>query len=129
MELTNLDAKPKAAKRRTPYTALTLKYLRAMGYTCVRTEHYDAHANVKHDYLGFIDYHALSDAETLGVQICGKDYTSHIKKMTVKRAIAVKCWLACPGRTLILIGWGKVKGKYEPRITNFWLTDGEIRHD
>ena len=135
MELVDLDAPAKVVKKHRAHpvaVSKTLQWLRGAGYACGCVERYDVYANKKHDLFGFIDYIAICDTETLGVQICGADFSSHIKKLTVERCDSVIRWLRCPTRTVVLIGWRKLKvGKkaveYKPRVMDFWLEGDELR--
>ena len=131
----DLDApEPKSRKRPVNYNSKSLKWLREQGFTCGRVESYDAYSNRKADLFGIIDYVAISPSWTVGVQMCGKDFASHIKKITEERINEATAWLSCPHRELILIGWRKLKVKrggkkeqYQPRIAHFWLNEkGEL---
>ena len=49
-------------------TQLSLRHLRAEGWTAEVTEHWNPHARVRNDLFGFIDIIALRGADTLAVQ-------------------------------------------------------------
>ena len=127
-ELVDLDARPKPQRRRVAKqdpTGHTYAWLRTRGYVPVRVEYYNAAAGRNQDFMGIIDVIALSKDETLGVQICGADYSSHVKKMTETCLNATKTWLANPNRKLLLIGWRYLKNRgISPRAA--WI---EIRED
>jgi len=75
------------------------------------------------DLFGFIDIIALTEDGIMAVQSTGSDFAGHMRKITYDKAFEVAAWLRCPGTSLMLIGWRKVKkvrgGKqmiWKPRI-------------
>ena len=122
--------KPVPKQRKCPvnYNSKSLELARSWGYIMGKCDYYDMRTNVTHDLFGFLDYVGLADDRTMGFQFCGKDWSSHIKKLTEERHDVVTKWLAPESRRqLTLIGWHKLKGKWAPRIANFWLEDGVIK--
>lgn len=57
-------------------TQLTLRDLRADGYTAQVVETWNPHARVRNDLFGFVDVLALRGAETLAVQATSADNVS-----------------------------------------------------
>jgi hypothetical protein len=63
-------------------TQRSLKHLRAEGYVCWVTEHWNAFAHIRQDLFGIIDIIALKDGETLGVQTTsGDNVSARVKKI------------------------------------------------
>ena len=118
---------PKQRKRPVNYNSKSLELARSWGYIMGKCDYYDMRANVTHDLFGFLDYVGLADEHTMGFQFCGKDWSSHITKLTVERRDIVTKWLRCPARKLILIGWRKLQGKWSPRVADFWLENEVIK--
>lgn len=101
----------------------TIEYFRNKGLLIGNVEKYNAFSGRKADLFYIIDFIAISDTETIGVQSCGSDFAPHVVKIfAYERENTIK-WLLNPERKLILIGWRKVKRKrgmkqmiYLPRI-------------
>jgi hypothetical protein len=111
----------------------TLKQLRDEGYFPWVVESFNAFSGQRSDMYGFADIIAITSQHTVAVQVCGADFSSHVRKMTEEREFAVKEWLKGPFREVILIGWRKVLKKrggkqkvFKPRIMRFNLIDGDI---
>lgn len=113
----------------------TLAYLRDLGYTCSIVEKFNAFAGPhgqREDLFGFIDILAIGQGKgIIGVQACGSDWGSHVKKITEERGHIVTLWLRAGGKAT-LIGWRKLKvvkkdgtkGKaerWQPRIADIVL--------
>lgn len=95
------------------------------------------------DFMNIIDLIAL-EGEIVGYQVCGEDWSQHIRKLTEDEAENTIKWLsqgvACPGcglhvktTRLVLIGWRKVKKKrggklkvWRPRIADIFLDGGRV---
>ncbi|MHC4621771.1 MAG: hypothetical protein ACYTEQ_28860 [Planctomycetota bacterium] len=94
------------------------------------------------DLFGFADVLAFKGDVVKLVQVCGSDFSGHVKKMlgldgdkdAERRIMYASEWLASPYRTLELWGWRKLvkrnqdgsKAKvkrWEPRIKVFTLED------
>jgi hypothetical protein len=98
-----------------------------------------------HDFIGIIDLIAFDSLWTVGVQVCGQDFSSHHKKITgtdgdkfaednLNNALK---WLECPHRRLELWGWRKVvvrnkdgskakQKRWKPRIRKYDFNDGAL---
>lgn len=105
----------------------TLRELRQQGVQCEKVEHFNSHVGpygVRQDLFGIIDILALDYAVGVrGIQVCGTDWQSHIKKFREERLQECENWLKTPGTTLELWGWRKVKVKrggkqmvWKPRV-------------
>ena len=101
----------------------TLKLLREQGYYPWIVESYNAFSGQRKDLYRVIDLVFLTPKKTVGVQVCGADFSSHIKKMLEDEAFNTYHWLRTQHNELILIGWRKVKKKrggklmvYRPRV-------------
>ena len=92
----------------------TLKSLRDQGWTAEKVERWIPGANVRKDFLGFIDIIALRGTETLAVQVCGYTGVSgHIKKIEASEALGA---VRDANWKIEVWGWRKVKNRYQPRI-------------
>lgn len=117
-------------------TQRSLKWLKEQGYYCDKVEQWIQFApgdprkqfspGQRKDLFGFIDIISITDDQTLAVQSCGQSFSEHLKKLQDERRENVLKWLSCPGRTLLLIGWRKIKkvrgGKlkiWSPRLLFF----------
>ncbi len=94
----------------TSPTQLTLKLLRDEGWTAEIVEHWNPHAHIRKDLLGFIDVLAVRGPDTLAVQTTSAaNVSSRIRKIADSPHIhavreagwAVRCH-----------GWKKVKGRW-----------------
>jgi len=93
-------------------------------------------ANIKEDFLNIIDVIVLDPSRgVVGVQVCGQDWASHIRKMTGEMADKTTRWLSTPGTVLELHGWRKVKKKrggkamvWRPRVAVFTLDENGISY-
>ena len=54
----------------------------------------------KEDFLNIIDLIALNDG-ILGVQICGSDYQSHVRKIREQKTNTIACWKMAGGLRFI----------------------------
>ena len=105
------------------YLERTLKCLKDANFMVQKVEHFNTFAGTRHDLFGFIDLLACHPAYgSIGLQVCGEDWSSHIKKMTGDRREAVILWLLAGNRCL-LIGWRELKTGWEPRVKEFTLED------
>lgn len=88
---------------------------------------------VRKDLFGIIDAIALRPGCVLGVQVCGADFQSHVRKMLGEHAEQTVRWLES-GAALVLIGWTRKKARksdgsigkairWTPRLENFVLVD------
>jgi hypothetical protein len=106
----------------------TIAYLKDLGILCGVVEKWIPNkalpgGGIRKDFLNIIDIIAISKADgILGIQVCGSDFSAHVKKITEDKADETAAWLDAGGR-LQIIGWRKVKkvrgGKlmvWKPRI-------------
>jgi hypothetical protein len=102
----------------------TLKCLKESNFLVQKVESYNAFSGTRHDLFGFIDILACHPHySTIGLQVCGDDWSSHVKKMTGDRREAVILWLLAGNRCL-LIGWRELKDQgWIPRVREFTLAD------
>lgn len=115
----------------------TIAWLKDQGVTCCVVERWVS--NPKHpgggfrlDFLNIIDLIAISKADgIIGYQVCGTDFASHYRKITIEHAESTNEWLEAGGK-LIIIGWRKLKlhrgGKamrWTPRIQTITKEDLE----
>src|SRR6056297_1143209 len=97
----------------------TMKFLRSQGVKCAVVEKFNHYAprggggyGIRQDLFGIIDVLALDPARgVVGVQVCGKDFQPHVRKILEERAQDTYDWLLTPGTCLELWGWRKVKKK------------------
>ena len=90
-------------------TQRTLAELRARGYRAEVVERWIPGANIRRDLFGIIDVFATNKHATLGVQVCGQAWSSHVTKLLVDNAATCFEWLECASRRLELWGWAKRK--------------------
>jgi len=89
---------------------------------------------IKEDFLNIIDVIFLDPARgVVGIQVCGQDWASHIRKITDEMSVKTERWLSTPGTSLELWGWRQVLKKrggkakvWKCRIAEFRLVDGQI---
>ena len=84
-------------------------------------EYYHAHARKSFDLFNIIDLLVLG-SDTLGIQVCGKDFASHKTKIMVEHRDKTTAWLKA-GNRLEVWGWRRLKKKrggkamfWSPRI-------------
>lgn len=102
----------------TSPTRRTLELLRKDGWKLVEVvEHWNSWASVRKDLFGFIDVIAISNDQTLGVQVTSAaNVSARIKKMLHDPEIRPRVVTWCQGnRTLEVHGWGKRKNRWECR--------------
>lgn len=104
----------------------TLSVCKELNFMVAKVEHFNTFAGVRQDLFGFIDLIAIHPRYgTIGIQVCGKDWSSHIKKLTGQRREALILWLAS-GSRCILVGWRQLKTDgWQPRVREFTLADFE----
>jgi Trm5-related predicted tRNA methylase len=97
-------------------TELTLKHLRAEGWTVAVVEKWNPHARIRQDLYGFIDILALRGSETLAVQATSyTNMSSRIKKIAEIETVAA---VREAGWTIWVIGWRKVNNRWTHKITD-----------
>lgn len=126
------DATPttgrRTATRRTLPTQRTLVMLRAGGYSCAITEHWNPHARIRQDLFGAFDVIALHPSwhGVLGVQITTSSNLA-ARRTKLMALNAVRVWLQA-GNRIWLIGWrkGGARGKrktWDIRVLALTLED------
>jgi len=120
----------------TTPTQRTLKALRDRGLVCAIVEKYNAYAGPfgrRNDLFGIIDVLALGPDGVIGIQSTGQAFSQHKEKLMEERYQECFDWLTCPGTSLELWGWRKVKltkgGKamrWKPRVAHITLQNGEL---
>ena len=105
----------------------TDEYYKALGYEVGNVERYVHQCKRKFDLFGIIDRIAISDQDTIGLQVCKADFQAHDMKILNSEYGPKWCR---GGRRLILIGWTKQKVKrggkamvYKERIKEYTLED------
>ena len=83
----------------------TLKWLREQNIKYDIVESYNSFSKRRKDLFGIIDIVALHNKKTIGIQVCGADWSSHIKK--IKASPFALDWIEAG--ELWLIGWRKLK--------------------
>lgn len=103
----------------------TLKALRTEGYTCDIVERFvqGGAFMMRKDFLGFADIICITPEETLAVQACGTDFSTHKRKMLDNENVAR--WNACSNRRIELWGWRKVLKKRGGK-QKIWMPRVEI---
>ena len=91
-------------------TQLTLRHLRANGYTAEVVEHWNSHARIRQDLFGIIDVLALCGAETVAVQTTtAANVPARIRKIVDSQNIDA---MHQAGWTVRVHGWAKVKNRW-----------------
>jgi hypothetical protein len=91
----------------TSPTQLTLKHMRAQGYTCAIVEYWGAFDHKRHDLFGFIDVLCLRGDETVAIQTTSyANVGARVKKATNHENIPA---VRKAGWTILVHGWRKNK--------------------
>ncbi len=97
-------------------TELTLKLLRAEGWTVAVVEKWNPHARIRQDLFGFIDLLAIRDGETLAVQATSyTNISARVKKIAEIETIDA---VRKAGWTVWVIGWRKVANRWTHKIVD-----------
>ncbi len=101
-------------------TQLSLRHLRAQGYTAAVVEHWNPHVGIRQDLFGFIDIIAIKPNKTLAVQTTtDRHVPDHVTKMAEAEHLEA---VLEAGWDVVLHGWAKEK--------NRWVLKREFRfHD
>jgi hypothetical protein len=101
----------------TSPTQRSLKHLKAQGYTVAITEHWNSHARIRQDLLGFIDILALRNGETLAVQTTSySNVSARVKKVTDHENVGI---VRDANWRIEIHGWKKDKsGKWQVRVVD-----------
>lgn len=78
-------------------TQVSLKHMRALGYTCQVVEHWNPFANRRVDLFGCIDIVCLSPENIVGVQTTSKTNMSARRKK-IKEEPSMALWLEAGGK-------------------------------
>lgn len=95
-------------------TQLSLKFLRAEGYTVEVVEHYNYFTKRRKDLFGIIDILALRDDETLAVQTTSySNMSARASKIAEAETIDA---IRKAGWTFLIHGWHKVGHRWQVKI-------------
>ena len=87
-------------------TQRSLAKLKAEGWFCAITEHYNPWARIRQDLFGFIDILCLKGDVTLAVQTTtGDNVAARLAK--IGQCQAARLWLESPTRRIAVHGWAK----------------------
>jgi hypothetical protein len=92
---------------KTSPTQLSLRYLRAQGYTVAVVEHWNPFAQKRQDLFNFIDLLALKPGEIVAIQTTTRPNLS-ARHQKIQAEPFARAWLAAGGR-IHLHGWQKNK--------------------
>ena len=114
-------------------TTRSLDYMRDLGFSVWMVERFLRFPppGRRVDLYNCIDFLAINEISTVGVQSCGSGFADHKKK--ILECEHTVSWLECVDRELMLIGWRKLKLKrggkamrWRPRIAHFEILDGKV---
>jgi len=94
-------------------TQLSLRDLRAAGYTVAIVEHWNAFSRKRYDLFGFADLFAVRPSEVLLVQTTSSSNASARVKKIMTEPNAVAC--AAAGIRVHVHGWRKVGARWQCR--------------
>lgn len=101
---------PPRARMAISPTQLTLRQLRADGWTAEVVEHWNPHARVRNDLFGFVDVLALRANETLAVQTTSAtNVAARIRKIAEHPNVAA---VREAGWAIRVHGWAKKSGRW-----------------
>ncbi|KKL01133.1 hypothetical protein LCGC14_2627370 [marine sediment metagenome] len=100
----------------------TLKWLREQNIKYDIVESYNAFSKRRKDLFGIIDVVALHNKRIIGIQVCGADWSPHIKKIkaspfALKWAEAGELWL---------VGWRELKSGW--KVQKHIFTRGDLQN-
>ena len=98
----------------------TRNVLKHYGISSWKAEFFNQFMKIRQDMFGFIDYVALYPDSICGLQICGKDFAEHDRKILANK-YAPK-WIESGG-TIELWAWRKLKGGWDVKIRPYDLSD------
>ena len=106
---------------KAPTTQMSMKYLRKMGFTVDKVEHYNTFSHRYSDLFGVFDILAIREGEgIIGIQTTSASgFSSRVRKILDSHAAEV--WLKAGGRIRVH-GWHKPAHRWKVR-------DEEITHD
>ncbi len=110
---------------KAPTTQLTLKRLRADGYTAEVVEKWIPGANIRKDLFGFVDVLGVKPGETLAVQTTSaKNANDRLKKIHESEHLPI---VLAAGWTIEVHGWEKVKNRWT--LTKHFQLAKEVEND
>lgn len=110
------------------YNRKTIDWLRSQDFEVERVEQYNSFTRKRSDLFGIIDYLAISETDTIGVQSTGYNGKStHLN--TIMTAGITPIWLQA-GRRLWLVCWKRTPAgkrfRYTPQLTEISLVDAVL---
>ncbi len=91
-------------------TQLTLRHLRALGYTAEVVETWNSFTRTRHDLFGFIDVIAVKGSETLAVQTTSAtNVSSRVRKIGDSPNIG---FIREAGWGIVVHGWAKKSNRW-----------------
>ncbi len=110
------------------YVERSLKWLREQNITYAVASGYNGFTRQRWDLLGVFDYVGFEPdyefVNLLGIQICGKDFAPHVKK--INASVLANMWVMS-GNEILLIGWRELKKVgWSPRIQR-WQGRGDFQ--
>lgn len=111
------------------YDRRTSEWCRNQGLFPWKVEVFNGFSGFKTDLYYIIDYLAIDENRTVGIQSCGADFAAHIVKFLIDERENTKLWLSSPNRELILIGWRKLKVKRGGKAFRYHARIAYIKFD
>jgi len=100
----------------TSPTQLTLKKLRAEGWTAAITEHWNSFVKIRQDLFGIVDVLGIGEGGTIAVQTTSdSNLSARVKKMAECEHIGA---MRKAGWTIHAHGWKKVKNRWQVRVVD-----------
>jgi len=93
--------------KKTSPTQRSLAKLRAEGWTCAITEHWNPFAKLRQDLFGFIDILAMRGHFIMAVQTTSGGHVSD-RGDKIRYLQTAQLWLESPMRLIVVHGWRKV---------------------
>ena len=114
---------------KTRHTDRTYRLIESWGWSdWWPVEIFNMFSGKKTDFFHIIDCLVLTRKGVVGIQICGADYSEHVRKIMDYEQVNTRKWLSTPNTRLLLIGWRKLKrGKrrlFFPRIAKITMEKG-----
>ena len=95
----------------------TIEYFKNQGYVIDKVDCWNAYTNKTKDLFSVFDMIAVRKGEVVFIQICGRDFQPHVRKMQASRVVSLLSEME--NITVMLIGWRKLKGRWSPRVKIF----------
>lgn len=93
----------------------TLKKMRADGWLCAITEHWNPWSKTRNDLFGFIDVLCIKGDQMLAVQTTSASNMA-ARETKIRASQAASVWLESPTRLIVIHGWSQ-KGPRGERKT------------